>query len=156
MRCHDTQSTSRWSNVATSRALLYKETRHWVWYLASCAIMSPALNFARRAVSCNLTALCLTRTSTWKVDALRKVSPTGGMPQKKHVSVEGGASSTDWWVNFLEAAVLSSMRDFLFSAHSNSVLLNCNQQESRHLAWCCWKVASMHTHHHLTLIGWLS
>ena len=36
---------------------------------------------------------------------LRKVSLTGGMPQKKHVLVEGDASSIDWRVNFLEAAV---------------------------------------------------
>ena len=79
------------------------------------------------------------------LDALRKVSLTGGMPQKKHVLVEGGASSIDWRVNFLEAAVLSSMRDFLFSARSSFVWLNYNRQEPWHLAWCCRKVVSMPT-----------
>ena len=54
-----------------------------------------------------LTAHYLMRASIWK--ALRKVSPTGGMPQKKHVSEEGGASSTDWQENCLETSVLSSM-----------------------------------------------
>ena len=52
-----------------------------------------------------MTAYCLTRTSTWKVDALRKDSPTGDMQQKKHVSVEGGASTTYWRENFLETSV---------------------------------------------------
>ena len=51
----------RSSGVATSRALLYKKTMYWVWYLASCA------------VSFNLTAHCLTQTSTWKVDALLRL-----------------------------------------------------------------------------------
>ena len=44
------KSTSRSSDTATSRALLYNVTRHWVRYLASCVIMSLALSFARRAV----------------------------------------------------------------------------------------------------------
>ena len=44
------KSISRSSDAATSRALLYNVTRHWVRYLASYAIMSLALSFARRAV----------------------------------------------------------------------------------------------------------
>ena len=44
------KSTSRSSNAATSRALLYNVTRHWLRYLASYAIVSLALSFARRAV----------------------------------------------------------------------------------------------------------
>ena len=44
------KTTSRSADAATSRALLYNVTRHWVRYLASYAIMSLALTFARRAV----------------------------------------------------------------------------------------------------------
>ena len=36
------ESTSCSSEAATSRALLYNVTRHWVWYLASYVIMSLA------------------------------------------------------------------------------------------------------------------
>jgi len=141
------ESTSRSSDVATSRALLYKKTRHWVWYLASYAIMSPALSFARRAVSCNLTAHWLTRTSTWKVNALRKGSPTGGMPHNKHVSMEGSASSIDWRKNFLEASVLSSLW-----------VLSCwIAIYQSHAIWLCiagrWPQC---THYYVTLTGWLS
>ena len=103
----------------------------------------------------SMTARCLTRTSTWKVDALRKDSPTGDMRQKKHVSVEGGASSTDWRENFLETSVSSSMWYILFSARWSVVLLNCNLHESCYLALCCLKLPQC-LHHHLTLTGWLS
>ena len=44
------ESTSRSSDAATSRAFLFNVTRHWVRYLASYAIMFLALSFARRAI----------------------------------------------------------------------------------------------------------
>ena len=47
-------STFDSSDVFVSLDLLYKENRHCIWYRASCAIRSPALNLAISRLSCNL------------------------------------------------------------------------------------------------------
>ena len=42
-------------------ALLYRETRHWTWYLASSAKRSPVLNLASRLWCCNCRGHSVTR-----------------------------------------------------------------------------------------------
>jgi hypothetical protein len=49
-------------------ALLYRDTRHWIWYLASSAMRSPVPNLASSFWSCNCRAHCLTRASRPNVE----------------------------------------------------------------------------------------
>ena len=125
-----------------SLALLYREARHWAWYLASWAMRSPTLSLDRRCLSCSLRAHCLTRMSSSNVDALRKASLAADLPQKKHVSVEWVSRSMLWRVN-LWVSGSSSWCVFLFSALWSFVLLYCSLQESCHLALWTRNAASM-------------
>ena len=128
--------------ASVSLALLYRGARHWACYLASWAMRYPALSLARRVLSCNLRAKCLTRMSSSNVDALRKASPAADLPQKKHISVEWCSCSLLWRVN-LWVTGSSSWVFSLLSALWSFVLLHCSLQESCHLALWSRNAASM-------------
>ena len=86
------ESTWRSSDAATSRVLLYNVTRHWVWYLASYAIMSLERSFARRAVREH--TVWLEHQHERSMYCVKTFQPEDTR-QKKHISMEEVAFSID-------------------------------------------------------------
>ncbi len=115
------------------RALLYREAKHLVWYLTSCAMRSPALSLARSGLSCNLRAHCLTWMSSWNVDAWRKAPPPD-WSQKKHFSVEGSACSVLWRVGL---RVPGHLRWVFSSFQPFGVWFCCIATCRTHAIWPC-------------------
>ncbi len=89
------------------------------WYFASWAMRSPALSLARRGLSCNLKAHCLTRMSSSNVDAaIRKASPAPDLLQKKtYLTFMFYAQTSElagFWIIFNGAFVTSQFSEVLF------------------------------------------
>ncbi len=78
-------------------ARLYNPTKHFVWYLASRATISPVLSFASSSVSSRISAQVFTRLSTWNVAASWRPLVPGGCPQKKHKYFATYCTCVGWW-----------------------------------------------------------
>ena len=75
-------------------ALLYREARHFTWYLASCAIRSPPLSLANSRLSSSFRAHFLTLASSAKVETSCRVPLPACPSHKKHSSTEACGWST--------------------------------------------------------------
>ena len=78
--------TSCWSGSSFNvvpLALLYREARHFTWYVASCAIRSHPLSLASSRLSSSFRAHFLTLASSSKVEASCRV-PLPACPHKRN------------------------------------------------------------------------
>ena len=130
------------SSCAVCLALLYREPRQLIWYLARIAIMLPAASFANKSVSSSSWACNLTFLSIWCVDAACKPAEPAGSSQKKHVgSLDFVWLWTDrvWTVCVLVCCPgVASPRLYW----SNIFLLTFSRHFLCHWALCALKVAS--------------
>ena len=118
------------SDDFASLALLYRETKHWVWYLASSALYS------------DLRAHFRTRSSRPNVERSCRGTRPAGLSQKEHWASEKMGCSILRRGRFVAAAAVFYSRGvFLFSALW-SCMLYLSLHESCHLAPWFWRVFS--------------